>query len=64
MSQKRVWYYYKINIDASVSDEFVVRARSRGEAKKIAIQRFAKVRNFRFFMKRFKNRDDANECWL
>ena len=64
MAKEQKWYYYKINVDANVSDEFVVRARTAGEAKRIAVQRFCKVRNFNFFLKRFKKREDAVEHWL
>ena len=55
---------FKIMIDAKVSDEYVVTAKNATEAKKKAVKRFAKVSNFRFYLKKLKPGQDPNEVWL
>jgi len=62
MKQKKAWY--RIDIDAAVSDEYIIYAKSAAEAKKIAVKRFAKVKNFRFIFKRCRTREKAVETWL
>lgn len=37
---------YKVLVDARWSDEFIVKAKDANEAKKIAIRRFFKLKNF------------------
>jgi len=55
---------FKIFIDAKYSDEFVVTAKNAAEAKKKAVKRFAKVKNFEFYFKKLKPGQDPNEVWL
>lgn len=45
---------WKIFIDAKVSDEYIITAKNLNEAKKKAVKRFSKVKNFRFYTGKFK----------
>jgi len=49
---------YRVDIDAAVSDEYVITAKNAAEAKKKAVKRFCKVSNFRFDIERIKDDDN------
>ena len=38
-----------VDIDAAVSDLYLISAKNRAEAKRKAVKRFCKVKNFRFY---------------
>lgn len=55
---------WKIDVDAAVSDEFVVVAPNLREAKKRAVKKFCKVKNFRFIVIKLKPGERAEDVWL
>lgn len=56
--------WFKIDIDAGISDVYVIKAKNVNEAKKKAVKRFAMVSNFRFTWQKAKTREEAEEIWL
>lgn len=56
--------WYRIDIDARVSDEYVIQAKNPREAKRKAMKRFCKLSNFRFSYKKTKTRKEAQNLWL
>ena len=45
---------YAVDIDASVSDMYVITAKNSAEAKRKALKRFCKLKNFRFDVEKIK----------
>lgn len=49
---------YVVDIDAAVSDQFVIKAKTAAEAKRKALKRFSKMKNFRFDVERLKDGEE------
>ncbi len=49
---------YVVDIDAAVSDQFVIKAKTASEAKRKAMKRFSIMKNFRFDVERLKDNEE------